>query len=221
AVLTADADEVADYGAVGWLRFVAETVLGTVRERAATRTVLQTILDRSDQTLEEGDLADPAVQLRMFEDRAQHVLETAARRLRGADSVEENDLDGDGEVDDFERFDAVQDHILMAGRVHIEQLILEAFSAAVEQVEDAQAREILDLLRTLFALDSIENDKAWFLEHRRLSVERSKAVTRHLGELVDRLRPHATALVEAFGIPEVLVDSAMLDGPGTDPVRNP
>ncbi|MDN5757936.1 MAG: acyl-CoA dehydrogenase family protein [Tomitella sp.] len=218
-LLTAYADEVSDFGAVGWIRFVAETVAGTVRERTAARQVIQTLLDRSDNSLEDGDLSDRAVQLRMFEDREDHVLETAARRLRSAGGDDDNDTNDDGTVDDFEKFNAVQDHVLRAGRVHIDRVTLEAFVAGIEECEDEEARALLEDVCTLFVLSNIEQDKAWFMEHRRLSVERAKAVTRHVNELCTRLRPHALTLVEAFGIPPLLINSAMLDGPGTDPVR--
>lgn len=212
-LLTGYANEVSEFGAVGWMRFVAETVTDAVRERTAARQIIQSLIDRSDQTLENGDLNDRSVHLRMFEDREEHVLETAARRLR-------RDTDDDGDpLSEFEQFNSVQDHVLRAGRVHIERVVLEAFVEGVEECEEGPARDLLDDVCTLYALSSIEDDLAWFMGHRRLSVERAKAVTRHINELCARLRPHALTLVEAFGIPRILLNSAMLDGPGTDPVR--
>ncbi|WP_200172208.1 acyl-CoA dehydrogenase family protein [Tomitella cavernea] len=217
-LLTSYSDEVSEFGAVGWMRFVAETVADTVRERTAARQIIQRILDRSDETLEEGDLAERSVQLRMFEDREQHVLETAARRLRrGAPSGDGED--GEDPLAEFEAFNSVQDHVLRAGRVHIERVVLEAFLAGIDECPEGPARDLLEDVCTLYALHSIEEDKAWFMEHGRLSTERAKAVTRHVGELCTRLRPHALTLVTGFGIPRILLDSAMLDGPGTDPVR--
>lgn len=218
-LLTAYAEEVADLGAVGWVRFVAETITDTLRERTGVSALVQRLLDSSDQKLDDGDLAERDVQLRMLEGRAEHLLETAARRLRAAPKHAENDVDDDGEVDAFEAFNAVQDHILAAGAAHIDRLVLESFIDAIGTCEDEEAAELLGDVCSLYVLDTIERDKAWFMEHRMLSVERAKAVTRHINELCRTLRPHALTLVEGFGIPRVLLNSAMLDGPGTDAVR--
>lgn len=218
-LLTAYAEEVSDLGAVGWVRFIAETVTDALRERTGVSALVQRLLESSDQKLDDGDLAERDVQLRMLEDRAAHLLETAARRLRRAPKDDENDVNGDGEVDEFEAFNAVQDHILAAGEAHIDRLVLESFIDAIGACEDEETAALLGDVCSLYVLDTIERNKAWFMEHRMLSVERAKAVTRHLNELCRTLRPHALTLVEGFGIPRVLLDSAMLEGPGTDTVR--
>jgi len=62
----------------------------------------------------------------------------------------------------------------------------------------------------LYALSVIEQDKAWFMEHRRLSIARAKEVTSHVSELCRQLRPHALTLIEGFGIPESMLGAAML-----------
>ena len=56
----------------------------------------------------------------------------------------------------------------------------------------------------------IEDDKAWFVEHRYLSTERAKAVTRGINERCRTLRPYAEVLVDGFGIPEQLRYAEML-----------
>ncbi len=62
----------------------------------------------------------------------------------------------------------------------------------------------------LYALTVIEEDRAWFMEHRFLSTERAKAVTRGINERCRDLRPHAELLVDGFGIPEQLRYAEML-----------
>ena len=62
----------------------------------------------------------------------------------------------------------------------------------------------------LYALSVIEDDKAWFIEHRFLSTERAKAVTRGINERCRALRPYAETLVDGFGIPEQLRYAEML-----------
>jgi hypothetical protein len=62
----------------------------------------------------------------------------------------------------------------------------------------------------LDTLSVIEDDKTWFIEHRFLSTERAKAVTRGINESRRTLRPYAELLVEGFGIPEQLRYAEML-----------
>ena len=62
----------------------------------------------------------------------------------------------------------------------------------------------------LYALSVIEDDKAWYIEHRYLSTERAKAVTRGINDRCWALRPHAKTLVDGFGIPEPLRYAEML-----------
>ena len=62
----------------------------------------------------------------------------------------------------------------------------------------------------LYALSVIEEDRAWFMEHRFLSTERAKAVTRGINERCRNLRPYAELLVDGFGIPEQLRYAEML-----------
>jgi len=62
----------------------------------------------------------------------------------------------------------------------------------------------------LYALSSIEGDKGWFLEHDRMTAARSKQVTAAVNDLCAALRPHAQALVDAFGIPAEWLGTELL-----------
>ena len=63
----------------------------------------------------------------------------------------------------------------------------------------------------LFVLDCLEQDKAWFLEHGRLTPARAKAVTAAVDERCERLRPYAATLVDGFDIPSEWLGAAMLE----------
>ena len=209
-LLTSYADEVRGMSPVEWMRFAATTVSDVVKKRTAAQQIIQTILDTRQDNEEDGSLFNRGTQLTMFEDREQYLLSTAARRLQGAQKREENP---------FDAFNFVQDHVLHAAQAHIDRVVLEAFVAGIDECEDDEARDLLSDVCDLYALSVIEEDKAWFMEHRQLSVERSKAVQRGINERCRSLRPHAQALIEGLGVPEALLGSAMLDGPGTDTVR--
>ncbi|GAA2025630.1 acyl-CoA dehydrogenase [Catenulispora yoronensis] len=177
-------------------RIVAERVLGAVAERTAARKVLDRLTEGDDREA----LFDRDWQVKLFEDREQHVLESVADRLRKA---------GDNP---FGVFNAAQDHVLRAGRVHTDRLVLEAFVRAIDRCPDPGAKALLERVCDLYALANIEADRAWFLEHGRLSAGRSKAVIAAVNTLCAELRPHARTLVDAFGIPRQYLAAPMLDG---------
>ncbi|MFD5807855.1 acyl-CoA dehydrogenase [Rhodococcus aetherivorans] len=209
-LLTAYADEVRGMSPVEWMKFAAVTVSDIVKKRTAAQQILQTLVDTRKDNEEDGSLFDRGTQMAMFESREQYLLSTAARRLQAASKREENM---------FDAFNFVQDHVLHAAQAHIDRVVLEAFVAGIDSCPDEAGRELLSDLCDLYALSVIDEDKAWYMEHRQLSVERAKAVSRGINERCRTLRPHVTTLVEGLGVPEHLLGSAMLDGPGTDAGR--
>ncbi|OZC97418.1 acyl-CoA oxidase [Rhodococcus sp. 06-235-1A] len=214
-LLTAYADDVKSMSPVEWVKFAADMVGDRVVKRTAAQAIMQTILDRRQDNEEEGSLFNRGTQVKMFEDREEYLLSTVARRLQSKSK----------ETSPFEAFNAVQDHVLHAASAHIDRIIFEAFIAGIESCEDADTKDLLEEVCDLYALSVIEKDKAWFIEHRYLSTERSKAVTRAINERCRTLRPHAELLVDGFGIPDALVGAAMLGEPGAgaeeEPADNP
>lgn len=199
-LLTAYADDVKGMSPAQWVRFAANFAGERVLKRTAAQTIMQTIVDTRQDNEEEGSLFNRGTQVKMFEDREEYMLASVARRLQGKSK----------EMSPFDAFNSVQDHVLHAARAHVDRIILEAFVAGIDTCEDADAREILEVVCDLYALSVIEDDKAWFIEHRFLSTERSKAVTRGINDRCRKLRPHAELLVEGFGIPEQLRYAEML-----------
>jgi acyl-CoA oxidase len=199
-LLTAYADDVKSMSPAQWVRFAANFAGERVIKRTAAQTIMQTIVDSRQDNEEEGSLFNRGTQVKMFEDREQYMLASVARRLQGKSK----------DMSPFDAFNAVQDHVLHAAKAHIDRIILESFVAGIDSCEDEEAREILGMVCDLYALSVIEDDKAWFIEHRFLSTERSKAVTRAINDRCRKLRPHAELLVDGFGIPEQLRYAEML-----------
>ncbi|MGB3896429.1 acyl-CoA dehydrogenase [Mycolicibacter sinensis] len=199
-LLTAYADDIAGMSPVDWVRFAAETVGERVLKRTAAETIIQRIIDARQDSEEEGSLFNRGTQVHMFEDREEYLLTSVARRLRAKSE----------EMSDFDAFNAVQDHVLHAAAAHIDRVVLEAFVAGIDSCPDPEAKELLELVCDLYALSVIEDDKAWYIEHRYLSTDRAKAVTRAINDRCRKLRPHAQTLVDGFGIPEQLRYAEML-----------
>ena len=199
-LLTAYADDIKSMSPVEWVRFATTYASDYVVKRTAAQTIMQTILDTRQDNEEEGSLFNRGTQVKMFEDREEYLLSTVARRLQNRSRNESA----------FEAFNEVQDHVLHAAQAHIDRIVLEAFVAGIASCENPEAKRMLGMLCDLYALSMIEKAKAWYMEHRYLSSERAKAVTRGINERCRSLRPYAQVLVDGFGIPEQFRDVPML-----------
>ena len=199
-LLTAYADDVKGMSPVEWVLFAANFAGERVLKRTAAETIIQTIVDARQDNEEEGSLFNRGTQVKMFEDREEYMIASVARRLQGKSK----------EMSAFDAFNAVQDHVLHAAQAHIDRVVLEAFVAGIASCEDDEAHKVLGLVCDLYALSVIEDDKAWYVEHRFLSTERAKAVTRAINDRCRLLRPYAQIMVDGFGIPEPLRYAEML-----------
>jgi acyl-CoA oxidase len=92
----------------------------------------------------------------------------------------------------------------------MDSVVLDAFADAVERCPSADEQRVLADLCDLHALSVIEAERGWFQEHGRLSGERAKAVTAEVGRLCASLKDRSAYLVDAFGIPEELLDVELL-----------
>ena len=195
SLLTSYKEHFEDLSPLATARFVAEQLVGSVIEKTAARKVIDRFSDN------ERALFDRSWQLSLFQDREEHLLEGVARRLRRATSPG---------VDAFDVFNDAQDHVLRAGRAHVDRVVLEAFVAAISRCEDPDAKALLERVCDLYVLSNVEADRAWFLEHGRLTSTRSKAVVAAVNDLCKLLRPHARTLVDAFAVPEQFLTAPML-----------
>jgi acyl-CoA oxidase len=195
-----------DLDQLGMVRFVTGLAVETVLEKTRAHQLLEKVRDLlpgGDQWDQEAGLLDPAYQLTMLRFREDHMLGGVARRLkRGMDTGM-----NPGEV-----FSRVQDHVIAAAHAHVERLVLEAFVDKIATLPDGDLKVGLNLLCDLHALSAIEADRAWFMEHGRLTSSRSKAISREINDLCRKVRPLARDFVDAFGIPEEMLRSEALIG---------
>lgn len=194
-----------DLDQLGMVRFVAELAVETVVERTAVHQLLERIKDvlpgGDDGWDQESGLLDSDYQLAMLRWREEHMLAGVARRLkRGIDA----------KMDPVQVFSQSQDHVIGCARAHVERLVLEAFVAKARSVPEGDNKVAVNLLCDLHALSVIEGDRGWFLEHGRLSSQRSKAISREITSLCRKIRPLAKDLVDAFGVPEELLRAELL-----------
>ena len=188
-LLTDYRDAFGELDPLGLAQFVAGQALSVLSERTPLGKLTDT-----------GDLLARETQLDLFRWRHEHLLESAAKRLkRGIDAGE----------DPFSVLIDCQDHVLEAARSWVDLVVLESFP------EDP----VLDPVRSLYALSTIEAERGYYQEHGRLSGARSKAVIKAVNALCGELRPGARALVDAFGVPENVLGRRARGRRGGDRVR--
>ncbi|MFV0285056.1 MAG: acyl-CoA dehydrogenase, partial [Demequina sp.] len=185
----------------GVLQATAKVAGEQVVEATSANLVLDRLAGAIRRRPEETTLTDRRWHALMFEERARHSLESLARRMRAASTAS---------GDSFEAFNALGEHVQFVAKAHLERLVLQAFIDGIEACTDAEARGVLEDVCSLYALSSIHDQRAWFLEHNRISSSRSKAIGQQLDDLCRRLRPHGLALVEGMGIPEHWLGAAIL-----------
>ncbi len=151
----------------------------------------------------EAHLRDPAFQLDAFRHREEHLLTTASSRIKAR---------LDRGMDPFEAFRECLDHLLRLANAHVERVILEPFTAAVE-ASSGREKEVLTLLRDLFVLWRIEEDRGWFLETGHMEGVKTKAVRALVDRLCIETRSHALPLIEAWGIPDQCLAAPIAFGP--------
>ncbi|WP_130442201.1 acyl-CoA dehydrogenase [Kribbella rubisoli] len=189
---------------LGTARFIAAQAVEIAVEKAALRPVIERLRDvvpnRNDAADPDAGLRDDAYHSGLLRFREQHMLSGVARRLKaGIDAGDEP----------FEVFNRCQDHVIAAGRAHVDRVVLEAFQSAVQHAPE-EIKQRLQHLYDLHALATIEAERAWYLEHGRLSAGRSKAITALVNELCATVRPAAVELVDAFGVPGSAVEVPMV-----------
>lgn len=200
-LLTGYASEFEDLDQLGMVRFVTGLAVETVIEKTSAHKLLERVRDLlpgGDAWDQEAGLLDSEYHLAMLRFREEHMVAGVARRLKRG--VEKNGSPG-------AVFSRVQDHVIAVARAHVERLVLEAFVDKLGTLPEGDDKVALGLLCDLFALSTIEADRAWFMEHGRLTVQRSKAITREVNDLCRKVRPLAGDLVDAWGIPPEMLRS--------------
>ena len=179
----------ADAGALA--RYVVAQAADRAYHGSGLRRLAQTVADFGSTARSVGQLRDPETQRELLTDRVETMIAEVATRLRNANKLPKNKAAA--------LFNSQQNELIEAARAHGELLQWEAFTEALDTVQDVGTRQVLTWLRDLFGLGLIEKHVAWHIIHGRLSPQRAQAVTAYIDRLVARLRPHAQSLVDAFG----------------------
>lgn len=175
--------EYRDMNLLGMVRFVLDEASTRVSE-------LNPVVTRKTESehLRSLEFHEAALQY-----RADRMLLSVGRRLQRR-------IEGD--MDPFDAFADVQDHLVQLAHAEAERVILNRFVQALASDHTSELQEPLQMLRQLFSLSVIEDDLDWFLETGYVEGGKARAIRGEVNDLCDDVRPAAESLVNAFAIPD-------------------
>ncbi|GAA1815183.1 acyl-CoA dehydrogenase [Agromyces neolithicus] len=179
----------ADAGAMA--RYVVQSTAERAYHGTGLRRLAQTIADFGSTARSVSELRDENSQRELLTDRVEAMIAEIAGHLRDARKLPKAEAAA--------AFNRHQNQLIEAARAHGELLQWEAFTRGLAQTTDPGTKQVLTWLRDLFGLGLVEKHLAWYLMNGRLSPQRAQAVTAYIDRLLERLRPHAQDLVDAFG----------------------
>ncbi|MDW3649524.1 MAG: acyl-CoA dehydrogenase [Bacteroidia bacterium] len=141
-------------------------------------------------------LRDSEWHLDMFKDRESSLVMSAARRLK-------HRLDQG--MNSYDAFIEVQTHLVTMAEAYIDRVVLEYFIEEVKNYPEAAGKKVLKKLCALYALNILEKNILFYMTHDYLSDAKANAIRYQVERLCLRLRKHAVALVDAFGIPDEML----------------
>jgi acyl-CoA oxidase len=190
-LLTDYSREFKDVDAGGIARYVAGRAADAALHRTPLLRAVQTLTDGGNVRRSAGALRETETQRALLHDRVDTMVAEVAQALRPATRASRETAAA--------LFDAHQHELIETAHAHAEVVQWEAFTAALDRIDDPGTRRVLTWLRDLFGLTVIERNLAWYLINGRLSAGRARTVTSYVERLLTRLRPHAQDLVDAFG----------------------
>lgn len=182
----------ADAGALS--RYVATQAQSTVLHRFGLRRAFQSVQDTGDERRSANWFKQPDVQRDLLTDRVRQMVIDAAGELRNVAKKPA--------AEQAATFNEHQYEIISAAKAHADLLLWEAFTEALEEIEDPGTLKVMTWLRDIYALTRIEETLDWYLINGRISAQRARTLTPYINRLVARVRPQAQDIVDSFGYSE-------------------
>ena len=108
-------------------------------------------------------------------------------------------------MDPYQAFLKVQNHMIDLADAYIDQVTLKSFHDRVDRCDNEPVKKILESLVKLYALETIQENKGWFLESDYMDGAKTKSIRRVINKLYQEIHPHALDLVDAFNIPKEMI----------------
>ena len=189
------------------MQLTAKNRLGEFRKQFGemnVSTIFSYVVDKAKTSIAEKNpiatrntddshLKDKTFHLQAFHYREKEILGSAARRFKR--------LIDDG-LEAFDAANVMHPHMIQIADSYLDRVFLEQFQAQLELVTDEGLKEVLERLYNLFALNKLEQHKAWYLEQGYMEGIKTKAIRKMVSQLCWEIRQDAVPLVDAFNIPE-------------------
>lgn len=188
------------------MQLVAKNRLGEFRKQFGemnVATIFNYVLDQAKTAVteknpfatrntDEDHLKDPNFHLNAFMYREKELISSAARRFKK--------LVDDG-LDTFDAANVMHPHMLQIAFAYLDRVLLEQFQLRLNNADES-LKEVLTKLYNLFALNKIQENKAWYLEQGYMEGSKTKAIRKLANQLCWEIRQDAVPLTDAFNIPE-------------------
>lgn len=115
------------------------------------------------------------------------------------------------QMSNSEIFSRVQNHMISLAIASIESYVVRRFYLTIEKIDHTIFKSHLARLAKLHALDTIYNQRGWYLENDYISGQKSKAIRKQIEYLTKQVRPYALSYIEGFQIPKDLLRAKFLE----------
>jgi acyl-CoA oxidase len=195
-----------DFGTLA--QYVVEQVGEVALNRGGLRALAQKFTDFGSTARSIGFVREDEHQHQLLTDRVHTMIARLANELKHS---------GKKDPAEAERlFNRHQNDLIMAAKAHGELIQWEAFTSALNKIENPETKKVMTWLRDLFGFTLLEENLAWYMVNGRLNSQRAEAITDYIdGRLLPRLRPHSLDLVDSFGLTEGLIRSDLAFGAET------
>lgn len=142
---------------------------------------------------DDSHLKDKEFHTHAFRYRENEIVSSAAKRFK---KLVDNGLDA------FDAANVMHTHMIQIADSYLDRIFLEQFQDKLSTITDEGIKEVMERVYNLFALNKIEEHKAWYLEQGYMEGVKTKAVRKLVSQLCWEIRQDAVPLVDAFNIPD-------------------
>ena len=107
-------------------------------------------------------------------------------------------------------YNRVQNHMVILAKASIDIFCAKQFYLRISDIEDIELKKHMSNLANLYSLQSIYDNRGWYLENDYISGPKSKAIRKQIEFLCKRIRPNAATYIDAFQIPDELLRAEII-----------
>ena len=193
----------ADFGTMAG--YLADQVGDAAFNRSGLRRLAQNVADFGSTARSIGYVRSTASQRQLLTDRVHSMVAEVADHLKHSSKLPPEEA--------ASLMNKHQSALIDAAWAHAELVVWEAFTHAVDRLDEGPNKQVMRWLRDLHGFTLIEKHRDWYLMKGRLSAHRAEAITDYINHrLLPRLRPHALDLVDSFGLTEDLIRAPIAVG---------